>query len=574
VGAAGFYLVLFLISVVLTALLGLISSWIDRKVTALVQARRGPPLLQPFYDLVKLLGKETLVPAGSNRAAFTLMPLVALAGVSLAATILLGNIAWQNGLVGPYRFVGDVIVVLYLLVVPSAALVIGASSSNNPFASVGASREVKMMSYELPMLLSVAAVLTLAAASENRVSAEAQRQIDRRLPPDSPLVSVAAKRSALKARAAEFERKSKERDDIVLEHFPEEAAILAGMRVEVEQLLKTAGPGSADLAAKELDLKEREDAIVQAAKDRAGKKSLLDLMTRLEEEAAALAAGGDSAEAERKTRQLQLLNRKRNALQRLPEVVERLAHLPGETADIRRSLKPEPGRGQLPPEGAVAPVVPLQFQELLTMRGSGPGRGPYQGLVERRVVPLNVRRNLGAPEEHVAAACGGLNEAGLAAAARGDLVDRTAGWLSLALCVLVVFMCVQAKLGLVPFDCAEADTEIAGGVLIEYGGPLLGVWKLVKAMMLFTLPVFLGMVFLGGFRFWVPGADGFWPHFWQAFASVAKYVVVLVFIVLVRNTNPRVRIDQAMRFFLGPMSFLALIALILAVIVHRMSAVT
>jgi len=47
---------------VFTIVLGLVASWIVRKVSALVQWRVGPPLFQPFYDVMKLMGKETLIP--------------------------------------------------------------------------------------------------------------------------------------------------------------------------------------------------------------------------------------------------------------------------------------------------------------------------------------------------------------------------------------------------------------------------------------------------------------------------------------------------------------------------------
>ena len=90
-------------------------------------------------------------------------------------------------------------------------------------------------------------------------------------------------------------------------------------------------------------------------------------------------------------------------------------------------------------------------------------------------------------------------------------------------------------------------------------------------LLLFALPVFIGVVFLGGFRFYVPDDQVTLADAGQAAISIAKYVLILVFFVLVRNTNPRVRVDQAMRFFLGPMTFLAFIALILAVVVHWMS---
>ena len=127
-GVLGVYLLLLVGGGLFAAVAGMLSSWIDRKVTALVQARVGPPLLQPFYDFFKLMGKETVIPEGANRLAFVLMPLSALAAVALAAAILLGNVLWQNGFLRGsggafgYGLVGDLIVVLYLLAVPSLAL--------------------------------------------------------------------------------------------------------------------------------------------------------------------------------------------------------------------------------------------------------------------------------------------------------------------------------------------------------------------------------------------------------------------------------------------------------------------
>ena len=54
----------------ISALIGLLTSWIDRKVTARVQYRVGPPLLQPLIDIIKLLGKETLIPRGASKPVF------------------------------------------------------------------------------------------------------------------------------------------------------------------------------------------------------------------------------------------------------------------------------------------------------------------------------------------------------------------------------------------------------------------------------------------------------------------------------------------------------------------------
>ncbi|MBU1523175.1 MAG: NADH-quinone oxidoreductase subunit H, partial [Candidatus Omnitrophica bacterium] len=80
----------------LTAVIGLLASWIDRKVTARVQYRVGPPLLQPLIDIIKLLGKETLVPKGSSRTTFLLAPVIGLASVILVSTLLWMNNIWTD----------------------------------------------------------------------------------------------------------------------------------------------------------------------------------------------------------------------------------------------------------------------------------------------------------------------------------------------------------------------------------------------------------------------------------------------------------------------------------------------
>jgi NADH-quinone oxidoreductase subunit H len=281
---------------------GLLAGWVDRKVTARLQWRVGPPWYQNFVDLIKLCGKEIIIPEGAKNT-FLLAPLLGILSLGLAAAILGVSIS------SPLRsFTGDLIVVLYLLMMPAIALVMGASSSRNPLASVGASREMKLiLGYELPFLLSVATVI-----------------------------------------------------------------------------IKT---------------------------------------------------GGNI---------------------RLGEIVN------------------------------------------------------YQ-------------------------------------AGAGSVVFSASG--AIAFCVAIV--CMQAKIGFAPFEISEADQEIMAGVLIEYSGLPLAVFKLTKAIMLYTMPVFLSVLFLG---------KDLSPAF-----MVLKYVMLLVVIILVKNTNPRIRIDQALRFFWGPLTVIAVIGLVLAV---------
>ena len=289
-----------------TAVVGLVTSWIDRKVTAKVQMRVGPPFFQPFYDVIKYMIKETCIPIGASRLLFVSAPLLGLAAVALGSTII-----WRGLLAPAETFMGDLILVLYLLTIPAMSVVLGSFASRNPLASLGGSREMKLIvAYELPFVLAV-------------------------------IVAIVGKRTL----------------------------------------------------------------------------SLGELVTT---------------------------------------------------------------------------------QEAVVQSWSG------------------------------------------------------------AIALIVAIICMQAKLTLIPFDAPEAETELAGGAYVEYSGPLLGIFKLTRAMMLFTMPMFLVTVFCGGIPF-----RGDWLSLGL---GILKYVGLVVVIVLIRNTAPRLRIDQAVRFFWGPVTVLALVAVVLALL--------
>jgi hypothetical protein len=102
---------------------------------------------------MKLMGKEILIPESAHRAVFVTAPLVGLSGVLLLATML-----WLAGT--GTSFVGDIIVAIYLMVLPSLALILGSSASGSPHASVGAAREMKLvLGYELPLVLAFVVVI-------------------------------------------------------------------------------------------------------------------------------------------------------------------------------------------------------------------------------------------------------------------------------------------------------------------------------------------------------------------------------------------------------------------------------
>jgi NADH-quinone oxidoreductase subunit H len=281
-------------------------AWFDRKITARLQFRKGPPLLQPYYDFLKLLlVKETILPAKGSKLTFLAAPLFSLIGASLAAVFIL--LPMFNAGTG---FEGDLIVIFYLLTIPSLFYVIGALASGNPLASVGASREIKMIiSYELTFLLIFAAII-----------------------------------------------------------------LKAGMTINLSEIIEMQSAGNAFI-----------------------------------------------------------------------------------------------------------------------------------------------------------------------------------GSLSGILLFIAAIFTIQAKLGLVPFDIAEAETELSEGSFIEYSGTAYALIKFTKYIMLFILPALLVGFFMGGFNWTGPGI------IW----SVLKLLAVVLLLTLIRNTNPRIKVKQAIRFFLVGMNLLVIVAIVL-----------
>ncbi|HTY15943.1 MAG TPA: complex I subunit 1 family protein [Methanoregulaceae archaeon] len=124
--------------------------FLDRKISARMQHRVGPPLFQPFADLIKMLGKEVIDPDGVDRHVFDTAPLVALAAVMTAFLYIPVTGA------SPLAFQGDLVVVLYLLMLPTVALFLIGWLSRNVFSAVGGIRAVtQMFIYEVPFFLAL-----------------------------------------------------------------------------------------------------------------------------------------------------------------------------------------------------------------------------------------------------------------------------------------------------------------------------------------------------------------------------------------------------------------------------------
>jgi len=133
--------------------LGLMYKGIDRKLAAHMQGRIGPPLRQPFLDVRKLLAKENVVPENAIEWIFNIVPLVGL-GATITILLYLPIGGLPSVLDGFVSAKGDLLVILYLLILPSLAMVIGGFASGSPYATVGAQREMAtMIAYEFPLAI-------------------------------------------------------------------------------------------------------------------------------------------------------------------------------------------------------------------------------------------------------------------------------------------------------------------------------------------------------------------------------------------------------------------------------------
>jgi NADH-quinone oxidoreductase subunit H len=137
---------------------GFFAEYLDRKLCARLQNRIGPPWFQPVADFIKLIAKEEVIPAEADVKVFKLMPIFAL--TATAAAILYIPI-WSADSV--YAFSGDVIVVLYLLTIPTFTYFLGGWYSRSVYSMVGAVRSLtQLFAYEVPLFLCILAAALLA----------------------------------------------------------------------------------------------------------------------------------------------------------------------------------------------------------------------------------------------------------------------------------------------------------------------------------------------------------------------------------------------------------------------------
>jgi formate hydrogenlyase subunit 4 len=136
-----------LLNVAAALLLSPLCEGIMRKLRAAIHSRIGPPITQPYWDLLKLLGKEDLRSAGG--IVYASLPALTLASALLLATLI------PMGSTAPLTFAGDMIAVIYVAAMSGVLLMLGGFASASPYAFIGSSREMMM-------LLSVEPVLAIA----------------------------------------------------------------------------------------------------------------------------------------------------------------------------------------------------------------------------------------------------------------------------------------------------------------------------------------------------------------------------------------------------------------------------
>ncbi|MGE5307696.1 MAG: complex I subunit 1 family protein [Deltaproteobacteria bacterium] len=139
-------------------LLSFMAEFLDRKLHARMQNRIGPPWFQPFADFIKLVSKEEIIPREANTAMFLATPVFALAAT---VTAFLYVPLWNAG--GLSSFDGDVIVVLYLLTIPTMAIFLGGWYSTSLFSRLGAVRAItQLFAYEVPLFIGILSAALLA----------------------------------------------------------------------------------------------------------------------------------------------------------------------------------------------------------------------------------------------------------------------------------------------------------------------------------------------------------------------------------------------------------------------------
>ena len=131
--------------------IGIFFLGLSRKIIARIQQRYGPPIYQPIIDIIKLVNQESI----SHGRIFDIGVILSLAGsVVLVLFIPFGGIA-------PLATSGDLLVVIYLMLLAPLGIALSGGEASNPNTSIGISRKMMLaLGYEVPFLFAILAVMT------------------------------------------------------------------------------------------------------------------------------------------------------------------------------------------------------------------------------------------------------------------------------------------------------------------------------------------------------------------------------------------------------------------------------
>ncbi len=139
-----------IIAIILLALTPAVGGFIagaDRRITARLQSRFGPPIMQPFYDVLKLIGKAPMVVNSWQ---------VLCAYIYLVSSVLACFLFFLQG---------DLLLLFFVMTIGAVFQVVGAMSMQSPYSQVGAQRELlQMLAYE-PLIILVFVGISMSAGS-------------------------------------------------------------------------------------------------------------------------------------------------------------------------------------------------------------------------------------------------------------------------------------------------------------------------------------------------------------------------------------------------------------------------
>ncbi len=154
-------IVIGLLQALLLAALAPLFSGFARVLRAKMHSRHGPPLLQNYYDLFKLMKRQEILPA-EGRLVFRITPYIVVVAVLLVAMIIPILVSQS-----PFGWAGDVILVIYLLALVRFFTSLSGMSSGSTYAGIGSRRELLLSALVEPLMLLVMFVMALLAGSTN-----------------------------------------------------------------------------------------------------------------------------------------------------------------------------------------------------------------------------------------------------------------------------------------------------------------------------------------------------------------------------------------------------------------------